>query len=33
MEARYNAAAWLLDRHVDAGDGGRLAVICGDEPR
>ena len=21
----YNAAAWLLDRHVDAGDGGRIA--------
>lgn len=21
----YNAAAWLLDRHLDAGDGGRIA--------
>ena len=28
---RYNAAVWLLDRHVAAGDGDRLAVICGDE--
>jgi benzoate-CoA ligase family protein len=26
----YNAAAWLLDRHVSAGDGGRLALVCGD---
>jgi benzoate-CoA ligase family protein len=24
----YNAAAWLLDRHVDAGDGDRVAVRC-----
>ena len=23
----YNAAAWLLDRHVDAGDGGRTAFV------
>ncbi len=29
--ARYNAATWLLDRHVAAGDGDRLAVICGDD--
>ena len=28
---RYNAASWLLDRHVAAGDGDRLAVICGDD--
>ena len=28
---RYNAAGWLLDRHVAAGDGDRLAVICGDD--
>ncbi|HEX2381342.1 MAG TPA: benzoate-CoA ligase family protein [Acidimicrobiales bacterium] len=27
----YNAAAWLVDRHVDSGDGDRLAVICRDE--
>jgi benzoate-CoA ligase family protein len=26
----YNAAAWLLDRHVEGGDGERLAVVCGD---
>src|SRR5436305_11196417 len=26
----YNAAAWLVDRHVSAGDGDRLAVVCGD---
>jgi benzoate-CoA ligase family protein len=25
----YNAAVWLLDRHVAAGDGGRLAVVSG----
>src|SRR5262245_24502033 len=31
MEATYNAAAWLVDRHVDAGDGKRLAVVCGQE--
>jgi benzoate-CoA ligase family protein len=24
----YNAARWLLDRHVDAGDGDRVAVRC-----
>jgi benzoate-CoA ligase family protein len=24
----YNAAAWLLDRHVEAGDGHRLAMVC-----
>jgi benzoate-CoA ligase len=23
----YNAAAWLLDRHVEAGDGGRTAYL------
>jgi benzoate-CoA ligase len=23
----YNAAAWLLDRHLDAGDGGRTAYV------
>jgi benzoate-CoA ligase family protein len=26
----YNAAAWLVDRHVEAGDGDRLAVVCGE---
>jgi len=26
----YNAASWLVDRHVDGGRGDRLAVICGD---
>src|SRR4051794_33330142 len=25
----YNAAAWLVDRHVTAGDGERVAVVCG----
>ena len=29
MGDTYNAAAWLLDRHVDAGDGQRVAVVCG----
>src|SRR6267143_489667 len=24
----YNAAAWLLDRHIAAGDDGRIAVRC-----
>ena len=24
----YNAARWLLDRHVDAGNGDRVAVRC-----
>jgi len=24
----YNATAWLVDRHVEAGNGDRLAVIC-----
>jgi benzoate-CoA ligase family protein len=28
---RHNAAAWLVDRHVTAGDGGRTAVITDDE--
>ena len=27
----YNAAAWLVDRHVEAGDGDRLAVVCGED--
>ena len=29
MGGTYNAAVWLLDRHIDAGDGHRLAVISG----
>ena len=29
--AGYNAAAWLVDRHVDAGDGHRTAVVGGGE--
>jgi len=28
---RHNAAAWLVDRHVTAGDGGRIAVVTDDE--
>ena len=27
----YNAAAWLLDRHIDAGVGDRIALRCGGE--
>src|SRR5262245_66128171 len=27
----HNAAAWLLDRHVDAGDGGRTAYLVDGE--
>jgi benzoate-CoA ligase family protein len=30
MMDTYNAAAWLLDRHIDGGNGQRLAVVCGD---
>jgi benzoate-CoA ligase len=26
----YNAAAWLVDRNVAAGHGGRLATVCGE---
>ena len=25
----FNAAAWLVDRHVDEGRGGRVAIRCG----
>jgi benzoate-CoA ligase len=28
MGTRYNAAAWLLDRRVEAGDGSSVAVVC-----
>src|SRR3954451_11932628 len=27
----YNAATWLVDRHVAAGSGGRTAIVCGAE--
>jgi benzoate-CoA ligase len=27
----YNAAAWLVDRHVESGGGDRVAVICRDQ--
>ncbi len=30
MHETFNAATWLVDRHVAAGDGDRLAVISGD---
>ena len=30
MREPFNAATWLVDRHVSAGDGDRLAVICED---
>lgn len=26
----YNAASWLVDRHVERGDGERPAVVCGE---
>ena len=28
MHESFNAATWLVDRHVEAGDGDRVAVIC-----
>ncbi|WP_419943960.1 benzoate-CoA ligase family protein [Candidatus Poriferisodalis sp.] len=28
MREPFNAATWLVDRHVSAGNGDRLAVIC-----
>ncbi len=28
MLGHYNAAAWLLDRHIAAGDGGKIAIRC-----
>ena len=28
MGEQYNAAAWLVDRHVEAGDGDRVAIRC-----
>lgn len=32
MAERYNAAAWLVDRHVTAGDGDRVAFRVVDDP-
>jgi acyl-coenzyme A synthetase/AMP-(fatty) acid ligase len=29
--APFNAAWWLLDRHVEDGRGGRVAYRCGDQ--
>ena len=31
MVEPFNAATWLVDRRVAAGDGDRLAVICDDQ--
>ena len=28
MSEHYNAASWLVDRHVDNGDGDRVAIRC-----
>jgi hypothetical protein len=28
---RFNAAGWLVDRHVEEGRGDRRAFVCGDE--
>jgi benzoate-CoA ligase family protein len=30
LSERYNATRWLVDRHVENGDGSRLALLCGD---
>ncbi len=30
MRDRFNACEWLVDRHLDAGDGDRVAIVCGD---
>ncbi len=30
MQESYNAANWLIDRHIEAGNGGRIAVESGD---
>ena len=30
MHEQFNAAVWLVDRHVENGDGERVAVICQD---
>jgi benzoate-CoA ligase len=31
VPARFNAASWLIDRHVPEGRGGKVAIECGDE--
>jgi benzoate-CoA ligase family protein len=31
MGDAYNAAAWLLDRHLADGNGDRAAIVCGEE--
>ena len=31
MQELYNAANWLVDRHIEAGNGGKVAVLSGDE--
>lgn len=31
MHETFNASEWLVDRHVDAGNGGRVAIRSGDE--
>jgi acyl-coenzyme A synthetase/AMP-(fatty) acid ligase len=31
MSASYNAAEWLVDRHVAGDAGSRIALVCGDE--
>ena len=31
MQGAYNAANWLVDRHVASDRGGRVAIVCGDE--
>jgi benzoate-CoA ligase family protein len=31
MHESFNASTWLVDRHVEAGDGDRVAVICEDQ--
>ncbi|NNF28108.1 MAG: benzoate-CoA ligase family protein, partial [Gemmatimonadetes bacterium] len=27
MQEPFNAATWLVDRHVEAGDGGQVAIV------
>jgi benzoate-CoA ligase family protein len=31
MDLPYNAAAWLVDRHVDGGRAEQIAYLCGDQ--
>src|SRR5438445_4771081 len=31
MSPSYNAAEWLVDRHVARSTGSRIALLCGDE--